>query len=132
MSGLRVTPRHRLVRLKGTLADINAGPNPARIELYEGLLPSAPDAQTHSRLIAVITLQMPAGELVSNALRLLPAGDGMAMLTGVAGWARLVNGAGEIVCDGLCTATDGDGPWRLSALQLYAGGAVRLISAVLG
>lgn len=132
MSGLRVTPRHRLERLKATLADIDAGPNPARIELYDGLLPSAPDAVTNARLLAVVTLQMPAGEIVSNALRLLPAGDGMALATGVVGWGRLVNGAGEIVCDGLCTAADGDGPWRLSALQLYAGGAVRLISAVMG
>ncbi|MEX8193625.1 hypothetical protein [Comamonas guangdongensis] len=132
MSGLRVTPRHRLERLKATLADINAGPNPARIELFDGLLPSAPDAVTSARLLAVITLQLPAGEIVSNALHLVPAGDGMAVLTGVVGWGRLVNGAGEIVCDGLCTASNGDGPFRLSALQLYAGGAVRLVSAIMG
>lgn len=132
MSSLRVTARHNTERLKGTLADINTGPEAARIELYEGLLPSTPEAVTNARLLARVTLQLPAGEIVSHALRLLPAGDGIALATGVVGWGRLVNGGGEVVCDGECTEADGAGPWRLSSLQLYAGGAVRLISAVLG
>lgn len=132
MSLLRISARHNSARLQATLADINAGPAAACIEIYDGLLPSTPEAATTARLVGRVTLQLPAGEIVSHALRLLPEGDGMALLTGVAGWARLVNGAGEVVCDGECTAADGAGPWRLSSLQLYAGGAVRLISAVLG
>ena len=132
MSMLRVSARHNSARLQATLVDINTGPAAARIDIYDGQLPSTPEATTTARLVGRVTLQVPAGEIVNNALRLLPDGEGMALLTGTAGWARLVNGAGEVVCDGECTTADGAGPWRLSSLQLYAGGAVRLISAVLG
>lgn len=132
MSMLRVSARHNALRLRATLLDLDSGPAASRIDIYDGLLPSTPEAGTNARLVGRVTLQVPAGEIVSHALRLLPDGDGMALLTGTASWARLVNGAGEVVCDGPCSAADGDGPWRLSSLQLYAGGAVRLLSAVLG
>ena len=132
MSVLRLTTTHKAARNAGTLAWLDAGPQPACLELFDGLPPSAPESVHPANLLGRIELQKPAGVLVGAALSLRASGDGMALLTGLVGWARIVNGAGEVAGDGLCTDADGAGPFRLSALQLYQGGTVRLVSAVLG
>ncbi len=52
--------------------------------------------------------------------------------TGVATWARLVNGNEVTALDLDCSGTDGSGDVKLASTNLYLGGDARMVSAILG
>jgi len=133
MSVLRLTVDHKAARNAATLAWLDAGDDNAYLELYaQPGPPSAPEAAINAEPIARIDLQKPAGVMVGAAISLQAAGDGMALLTGEVGWARLVTAAGHVALDGAVSDASGTAPFKLSSLQLYKGGVVRLLSAVMG
>ena len=58
--------------------------------------------------------------------------DGLITSTGVATWARLVNGNEVTALDLDCSGTDGSGGVKLASTNLYLGGDARMVSAILG
>ncbi|MFZ6767757.1 hypothetical protein ACO0LM_11805 [Undibacterium sp. Di26W] len=127
---LQVSQAHLDARLAGSLAHLDAGTGRARIRIYEGVQPDL--GGTATNLLVEITLTKPAGVIASGVLSLTQSGSALIMRTGVATWARVINGNGEIAFD--CDVTDdtGTGILKLSSTQLYAGGNVPLQSAVIG
>jgi len=133
MSFLRLTSDHKAARNLATLAWLDTGPGNAYLELYAPPgPPSAPEAAVDAVVMARVDLQKPAGLMMGAAISLQAAGDGMALLTGQVGWARLVTAAGRVAADGAVSGMDGDAPFKLSSVQIYRGGVVHLLSAVLG
>ena len=133
MSVLRLTTDHKAARNAATLAWLDAGAGNAYLELYAPPgPPSAPEAAVEAEPMARVDLQKPAGVMVGAAISLQAAGDGMALLTGEVGWARLVTAAGHVAADGAVSDADGNAPFKLSSVQLYRGGVVRLLLAVMG
>lgn len=52
--------------------------------------------------------------------------------TGIAVWARLVNGDEVTALDLDCSDSEGEGDVKLASTQLYLGGDARMVSAILG
>ena len=122
MALLRISTAHKLARLHATLAFIDDGAVAAKIELYDGYAPSDPDASTSANLLGTVALARPAGALSPGdtpAAILQPAGPGMAVLTGIVAWARIITASGAVCGVGACTDMSGSGPFKLKQLQVY-------------
>lgn len=133
MSMLRLTSDHKAARNAATLAWLDAGEGNAYLELYAPPgPPSSPEGATPVQAMARVDLQKPAGVLVGAAISLQAQGDGMVVMTGEVGWARLITAAGLVAADGAVSDAEGSAPFKLSSLQVYRGGVVRLLSAVMG
>lgn len=113
----------------GLQAFIDNGLAAARVRLYSSATAGS------GLLLAELVLTKPAGALVAGQFVLSQAdtdGDLIA-LNGTPLSGRLLNGAGEIVCDGDVTAASGDGVFKVEGddgtAQLYAGGRARLLNS---
>ena len=127
-----ITVEHNEARLAGTLAFLDAGHNPARLRIYGGLRPATPSTTPSSAMLVEIKLTKPAGTIAGGLLTLTQQEDGLITATGIATWARLVNGNDVTAMDLDCSDSDGDGDVKLAATQLYLGGDARMVSAILG
>lgn len=129
---LRITTAHNEARLAGTLEQLDAGAGPAAIQIYGGAMPASITDTPGSTMLVEIELTEPAGSIASGLLTLAAAADGLIATTGIATWARFVDGDGLVVMDSNCSDMTGDAPVKLVSTQLYAGGDARLASAVIG
>lgn len=129
---LRITTAHNEARLAATLAQLDAGTGNAAVQVYAGTKPATITGTPDSAMLVAIELTKPAGTVASGALTLTQAADGLIASTGVATWARFVNGNGTVVMDADCSDMDGGAEVKLVTTQLYAGGDARLASAVIG
>lgn len=127
-----ITVEHNEARLAGTLAFLDAGPEPARLRIYGGMRPPTPATMPSSEMLVEIRLTKPAGTILDGQLTLTQQEDGLITATGVATWARLVNGNDVTALDLDCSGADGDGDVKLASTQLYLGGDARMVSAILG
>lgn len=127
-----ITLEHNEARLAGTLSFLDAGPNPARLRIYGGTRSLTPSAVPGSVMLVEITLTKPAGTISNGLLTLTQQEDGLIMNTGVASWARLMNGADATALDLDCSDTGGSGDVKLASTNLYLGGDARMVSAILG
>lgn len=127
-----ITVEHNEARLAGTLAFLDEGPQPARLRVYGGVRPASPADVPSSAMLVEIALTKPAGTILDGLLTLTQQEDGLITATGVATWARLVNGNDVTALDLDCSGTDGDGDVRLATTTLYLGGDARMVSAILG
>lgn len=127
-----ITVEHNEARLAGTLAFLDAGSNPARLRIYGGTRPVTPATLPSSVMLVEIKLTKPAGTVAAGLLTLTQQEDGLISATGIATWARLVNGNDVTALDLDCTGTDGTGDVKLASTNLYLGGDARLVSAILG
>ena len=127
-----ITVEHNEARLAGTLAFLDAGSNPARLRIYGGTRPETPATLPSSVMLVEIRLTKPAGTVAAGLLTLTQQEDGLITATGIATWARLVNGNDVTALDLDCTGTDGTGDVKLASTNLYLGGDARLVSAILG
>ena len=127
-----ITVEHNEARLAGTLAFLDAGTNPARLRIYGGTRPATPATTPASAMLVEIRLTKPAGTIAGGLLTLTQQEDGLITSTGVATWARLVNGNEVTALDLDCSGTDGDGDVKLASTNLYLGGDARMVSAILG
>lgn len=127
-----ITLEHNEARLAGTLAFLDAGPNPARLRIYGEGRPATPVAAPGSALLVEIRLTKPAGTIAGGLLTLTQQEDGLISATGVASWARLVNGNEVTALDLDCSGTDGSGDVKLASTNLYLGGDARMVLAILG
>lgn len=127
-----ITVEHNEARLAGTLAFLDEGPQPARLRVYGGVRPASPADVPSSAMLVEIALTKPAGTILDGLLTLTQQEDGLITATGVATWARLVNGDDVTALDLDCSGTDGDGDVKLATTTLYLGGDARMVSAILG
>ncbi|MFN3377058.1 MAG: hypothetical protein ACK40S_10965 [Burkholderiaceae bacterium] len=127
-----VTSAFNAARLAGALAFLDDGTAVARIRIYGGTRPASAAAEPTSAMLAEIALTKPAGTLAAGTLTLTQAEDGMVVNTGIATWARVVNGAAATAFDLDCSLPGAGGEVELAQTQLYLGGAARLVSCVLG
>jgi hypothetical protein len=119
-------------RLAGTLAFLDTGTGNAAIQIYGGTRPGSVSNAPGSPMLVSIPLTKPAGTISGGLLSLTQQEDGLILTSGIATWARVVNGNGATAFD--CDAGQGPGAWevQLVQVQLFAGGGARLVSAVLG
>ena len=89
-------------------------------------------ATPSSAMLVEIRLTKPSGTIAGGLLTLTQQEDGLISATGVATWARLVNGNDLTALDLDCSGTDGTGDVKLASTNLYLGGDARMVSAILG
>lgn len=129
---VRITTAHNDARLAATLSQLDGGTGNAALQIYEGVRAANIADSPSGAMLTQIELTKPAGVISMGALALTASGDGLNAATGIATWARFVNGDGLVVMDGDCSDMGGSGDVRLISTQLYAGGDARLASAVIG
>lgn len=129
---ITITQAHNEARLEGTRAFLDSGTGRARVRLYGGTRPSSVNDAPGTPMLVEIPLQKPCGTVAGGVLTLVQHEDGLIAETGIATWARVVNGNDTVAFD--CDVGQGPGAWeiQLGQTQLYAGGLVRLVSFVLG
>ncbi len=127
-----ITVEHNEARLTGTLNFLDTGSNPARLRIYGGVRPATPATTPTSAMLVEIRLTKPAGTILNGLLTLTQQEDGLITASGVATWARLVNGDDVTALDLDCSGTDGNGDVKLASTTLYLGGDARMVSAILG
>lgn len=127
-----ITVEHNEARLAGTLTFLDAGSNPARLRIYGGTRPETPATTPTSAILVEIRLTKPAGTISNGLLTLTQQEDGLITASGIATWARLVNGDDVTALDLDCSGTDGNGDVKLASTTLYLGGDARMVSAILG
>lgn len=124
-------------QMAATLARINDGPGPAKLELYTTPRPVTPDTAAGIAAQVVIELATPAGSITDGVLSLTPASAGGALVLtdGIPRWGRVIAADGVALADGDVTdvASGGDitllggtTPAGDNSPQLYAGGLVIL------
>jgi hypothetical protein len=126
-----ISQAHNEMRLAGTLSFLNLGVDVARIWIYDTVRPAF-GADPGGDMLVEVPLADPAGAVVDGVLTLEPGAEPLIMKTGIAVWARVVNGNGDIVFD--CDVSDeaGTATIKLVDTTLRAGGVVRVLSAALG
>jgi hypothetical protein len=127
-----ITVQHNEARLAGTLGFLDTGNDPARLRIYGGTRPANPAATPTSAMLVEIALTKPAGTISGSLLTLTQQEDGLIKSTGVATWARLVNGSEITALDLDCSGSDGNGDVKLASTNLYLGGDARMVAALLG
>jgi hypothetical protein len=129
---ITITPELNDARLGAVIGFLDTGTGNSAIQIYGGTRPDTPaDAPVASALVS-IQLTKPAGSVSNGTLLLTASSPGLIMVSGVATWARVVNGAGEVAFD--CDAGQGVGAHAVQLVQssLLAGGDAKLTSAILG
>jgi hypothetical protein len=130
MTPVWISQLHNQDRLTGTLANLQRGPNPARIEFYTAPRPVGGGAAT--TLLATVTLDDPAGEVVGDYLVLFDPADALVLVDGTPAWARVKDGNGAASMDVDVSDLAGDGHIKLEFTNLLAGGAIRIVVAQFG
>ncbi|NDP57995.1 MAG: hypothetical protein GZ090_01370 [Oxalobacteraceae bacterium] len=117
-------------RLTGTLSYLDTGVDQAKIQLFDTVRPANGAAAGAEPLVELL-LDKPCGAVDAGVLTLTPGAEAMILTTGLALWARVLNGNGEFAIDGDISDTGGTGDFTFPTPQLYAGGITRLVSGVL-
>ena len=84
-----------------------------------------------SGFLAELPLLKPSGSVLDGVLTLAPGQPVLNANSGVAAWARVVNGNGETAFDCDVTDTAGTGEIKIQSTVLYEGGETRMVSGVL-
>ena len=129
---ISITQLHNEYRLGGTLAHLDSGTGPARLQLYEGTRPASAGGAAVGTLLVEITLTSPAGTVADGQLSLTQQEDGLISNSGLATWGRFVNGDGQACFDADVDDGVNGGEIQMATRQLYAGGDAKLLGAVLG
>lgn len=102
---------------------------------YTGALPATPDAATTETKVAADVLATPAGAIGASGymatLTMTVPRVSSVIAAGLIAWVRFVDAAGAGLMDLPCGMTGGTEPVILTALQVYAGGEIQVISCVI-
>jgi hypothetical protein len=130
-TGVTISTAHNDARLTGTLTYLDTGSGYARVRIYSGTRPAS--GGTVTTMLVEIALSKPSGVVSSGVLTLASTDLPLIANSGVATWARVVNGNGDYAfdCD-VSTTTAGTGQVQLPDTTLLAGGTTQLASGVLG
>lgn len=117
-------------RLAAVVTFLDTGAGLARVRIYPGTRPlvsAAPD----TGFLVELPLLKPSGSVLDGVLTLAPGEPVLNANSGVAAWARVVNGNGETAFDCDVTDTAGSGEIKIQSTVLYEGGETRMVSGVL-
>lgn len=128
---IQITVALNEARLQAVANFLDSGALGGRIRLYGGTRPASVNDAPGTPMLAEIPLDEPSGTVGSNQLTLTASEQGQAVLSGVATWARFVNGNGDTALDGDVSDLAGSGDVKIDDTVLWVGGFVALISAVL-
>lgn len=120
----------KTARLAAVVAFLDTGAGVARVRIYPGTRPlvsAAPD----TGFLVELPLLKPGGSVLDGVLTLAPGEPVLNANSGVAAWARVVNGSGETAFDCDVTDTAGSGEIKIQSTVLYEGGETRMVSGVL-
>lgn len=130
---LTISAAHNDARLEGTRVFLDTGSVNAKIKIYNGTRPETNDGPITDQLLLVeIALDKPCGTVSAGVLTLSSNTLPMIANSGVATWARVVNGDGVQAFDCDVGDTASTAHIKLENTTLLAGGRVALISAALG
>lgn len=117
----------------GRLSYIDQGPNPASLYVFGDARAANIATPAASAPLCIITLATPTGSVdATGALSLEQLEDGLILSGGSATWCRVFNGGGS-PCFDMDAGVAGSGAEAIfTTTTLYAGGALRLLSCVLG
>jgi hypothetical protein len=130
MPDLTIAAALNEARLLATRDYLDAGAGASRLRIYNGTRPAG--GGTPTTLLVEFTLAEPCGTVASNALTLTPVLPATIVASGIATWARLVDGSGNYAIDGDVSNLAGTAPVKIDDTALVAGEQVALISAVFG
>ena len=117
-------------RLSAVVAFLDTGASVARVRIYPGARPLV-NAAPNSGFLAELPLLKSSGSVLDGTLTLAPGAPILNANSGVAAWARVVNGSGETAFDCDVTDTAGTGEIKIQSTVLYEGGETRMVSGVL-
>jgi hypothetical protein len=112
----------------------------AGLLFYPNLPPAEPDIATGELLLATLTLASPCGALGQSGtapdplfatLTITTPRVAAVSATGVVGWVRFVNGAGDGFLDLLAGLPGSGAPVIVSVLQVFQNGELQLLSCTL-
>ena len=129
---ITLSTEHRLARMESTRAFWDRCTQPARVRIYGGGRPAQPADPPTSGMLVEVRLTRPCGNVVGGQLVLTAMENALITASGLATWARLVNGEDVTAMDLDCSDLAGDGEIRFEQTQLYAGGYAQMANAVLG
>lgn len=120
----------------GALRDLIDTSGGGRMFFYQGsALPVTPETATTDPLLCTLLLATQSGVIGNSSnvatLTLSVPRAGIVLATGVTGWVRIANGAGDGVLDLLVVKAPETAPVVLSDTQLYSGGELQLLSCVI-
>lgn len=118
--------------LSGRLTFLDTGSGTASINVYGGTRPASVNDAPGSAALVTVDLNNPAGVVSGGVLTLDPTASGLIANTGTATWARVVNRNGGTAFDMDAGLTGSGAECVMSEVDLYAGGLVTVLSAVLG
>lgn len=117
--------------LSGRLTFLNTGSGTAAIRVYGGTRRTSVNDAPGTPMLVEIPLENTTGSVSAGALSLNPADTGLIANTGVGTWATVVNRNGDTAFDMDAGAVGSGAECELSEVNLFAGGLVALVSAVL-
>lgn len=117
--------------LSGRLTFLNTGAGTAYVRVYGETRRASVNDAPGTPLLVEIPLENPAGAVSAGALTLSAADTGLIANTGIATWATVVNRNGDTAFDMDAGAVASGAECELSEVNLFAGGLVALVSAVL-
>jgi len=123
MSKTSIKAKLMMAQAKATWMD--SGANSATITFYEGVQPATPETAADSNN-ALVTLTFPEPcfkEASASYIELHPTDAATIIKAGTTSWARIYNGAGEVVTD-LAVGTD----ISLATTNLALGGTLSVTS----
>ena len=118
-------------RLEAVVTFLALGNSASRADIY-GTARPANGADPGGAPLVTIALLEPVGTVASSVLTITPPESAMISVTGVAVWARFVNGSGAQAWD--CDVSEEGGPGEvwLDSVQLFAGGRATITAGMLG
>ena len=129
--GIALADTIRTARATAILTAMDAGSGPAVMKFYTATQPAKGAAITDQTLLGTVTCSDPAGTVTSGVLTLSAiSDDSLADADGVATWARVLDSDGAFIMDITVTNNAGTGPIKMVSTQIYAGGIIRVASAV--
>jgi hypothetical protein len=107
------------------------GAGATRVDIYGTARPTNGADPGGVPLVSIPLLE-PVGAVASGVLTITPPESAMISVTGVAVWARFVNGSGAQAWD--CDVSEEGGPGEvwLDSVQLFAGGRASITAGTLG
>lgn len=129
--GIALADTIRTARATAILTAMDAGSGPAVMKFYTATQPTKGAAITDQTLLGTVTCSDPAGTVLSGVLTLSAiADDALADADGITTWARVLDSTGAFVMDITVTNNAGAGPIKMASTQIYAGGIIRVASAI--
>jgi hypothetical protein len=121
----------REAALSGRVSFLNTGTGIAAIRVYGGTRPATAADAPGTAMLVEIPLENTTGSVSAGALSLNPADTGLIANTGMATWVRVVNRNGDTGFDMDAGLEASGAECEMSEVDLFAGGLVSVVSAVL-